>query len=292
MLDFVAGRIGPGVSTEQIDEWVYEQTVSRGAVPATPITRAFQRASAPPSMSRCVTASPSPNVVLQEGDIVNVDVSTVYHGYFSDSSRMFCVGQVGKEKRRLVGNSTKSDCRRAEPGKTWGRLGDVGQATHDIAREENGYTIVREIGGHGIGLEFHEEPWVSYVSKRSTGMLLAPGMVFTIEPMVNMGRDDILIDEEDGGDHRGRTALCAMAKFRCWLRKPDMKCWHIKRRGAAVVFRSSPFFNRLFCPTNENSGSKQYKDIFAIEAQRRKQPFLQQIFQLFFVKIRDSTQLL
>ena len=126
-----------------------------------------------------------------------MDVSTVYHGYFSDSSRMFCVGQVGKEKRRLVETAQKCLQAGLSQVKPWGRLGDVGQATHDIARE-NGYTIVREIGGHGIGLEFHEEPWVSYVSKRGTGMLLAPGMVFTIEPMVNMGRDDILIDEEDG----------------------------------------------------------------------------------------------
>ena len=197
VLDFVAGRIGPGVSTEQIDEWVYEQTVSRGAVPATLHYQGFPKSVCTSVNEQVCHGIPSPNVVLQEGDIVNVDVSTVYHGYFSDSSRMFCVGQVGKEKRRLVETAQKCLQAGLSQVKPWGRLGDVGQATHDIARE-NGYTIVREIGGRGIGLEFHEEPWVSYVSKRSTGMLLAPGMVFTIEPMVNMGRDDILIDEEDG----------------------------------------------------------------------------------------------
>ena len=78
----------------------------------------------------------------------------------------------------------------------WGFLGDMGQAIHDFAKE-NGYSVVKEIGGHGIGLEFHEEPWVSYVSKKATEMLMVPGMVFTIEPMINMGTDEIFIDEQD-----------------------------------------------------------------------------------------------
>ena len=81
--------------------------------------------------------------------------------------------------------------------KPWGFLGDMGQAINDFVRE-NGYTVVREIGGHGIGLEFHEEPWVSYVSEKGTEMLMVPGMVFTIEPMINMGAQEIYIDEEDG----------------------------------------------------------------------------------------------
>ena len=81
--------------------------------------------------------------------------------------------------------------------KPWGFLGDMGQAIHDFARQ-NGYTVVKEIGGHGVGLEFHEDPWVSYVSRRGTERLMVPGMIFTIEPMVNMGSDEIFTDEEDG----------------------------------------------------------------------------------------------
>ena len=132
-----------------------------------------------------------------KGDIVNVDVSTIYKGYFSDSSRMFLIGNVSEEARRLVEVTEQSLQVGLQKVKPWTRLGDMGAAIHEFIKS-HGYTVVKEIGGHGIGLEFHEEPWVSYVSKPGTEMLLVPGMVFTIEPMVNMGKDDIFIDEDDG----------------------------------------------------------------------------------------------
>ena len=139
---------------------------------------------------------PSENEILKDGDIINVDVSTILNGYFSDSSRMFCIGNVSEEKRKLV--QVTKEC--VEIGlkevKPWHFLGDMGQAVHDHAFA-NGYTVVREIGGHGIGLEFHEDPWVSYNSKKGQEMLMVPGMIFTIEPMVNMGRPDIYIDSEN-----------------------------------------------------------------------------------------------
>ncbi|MBO5097947.1 MAG: M24 family metallopeptidase, partial [Agathobacter sp.] len=129
-------------------------------------------------------------------DIVNVDCSTILDGYFSDSSRMFCIGDVSPEKKRLVQITKECVELGLKEVKPWGFLGDMGQAVHDHAYN-NGYTIVREIGGHGVGLEFHEEPWVGYHTKRGTDMLLVPGMIFTIEPMVNMGGVEIFIDEEN-----------------------------------------------------------------------------------------------
>ena len=109
---------------------------------------------------------------------------------------MFCIGEVSPEKKKLV--QVTKEC--VELGlkevKPWGFLGDMGQAVHDHAFS-NGYTVVREIGGHGVGLEFHEEPWVSYVSERGTEMLMVPGMMFTIEPMVNMGKPDVFVDADD-----------------------------------------------------------------------------------------------
>jgi len=125
-----------------------------------------------------------------------VDCSTILNGYFSDSSRMFCIGEVSAEKKRLVDVTKECIQKGLEQVKPWGFLGDMGQAVHDHAYA-NGYTVVREIGGHGIGLEFHEEPWVGYNSKAGTEMLMVPGMVFTIEPMVNMGQADIFVDEEN-----------------------------------------------------------------------------------------------
>ena len=103
-------------------------------------------------------------------------------------------GEVSPEKKRLVDVAKECVSRGLEAVKPWGFLGDMGQAVHDHAFA-NGYTIVREIGGHGVGLEFHEDPWVSYNSRRGEEMLMVPGMIFTIEPMVNMGAPDIYVDE-------------------------------------------------------------------------------------------------
>lgn len=110
---------------------------------------------------------------------------------------MFCIGKVSPEKERLVRVAKECVDAGLKEVKPWNFLGDMGQAVHDHAFS-NGYTIVREIGGHGIGLEFHEDPWVSYNSLRGTEMLMVPGMVFTIEPMVNMGKVEIFIDEANG----------------------------------------------------------------------------------------------
>ncbi|MEI3478258.1 MAG: M24 family metallopeptidase [Bilophila sp.] len=140
-----------------------------------------------------------------------MDVSTIYKGYFSDSSRMFCIGTVNAEKRRLVDVARECVERGLAEVKPWGFLGDMGQAVHDCARA-HGYTVVREVGGHGVGLKFHEEPFVSYVTKRGTDMLLVPGMIFTIEPMIKYGPRGHHAGQGQRLDHphRRRPALGAM----------------------------------------------------------------------------------
>ncbi len=197
VLDYVSEHIGPGITTEEIDRWVYDITAQRGGIPAPLHYEGFPKSVCTSVNEQVCHGIPSDQVVLKEGDIINVDVSTIYQGYFSDSSRMFCIGQTDEEKRRLV--QVTKEC--VEIGlrevKPWRFLGDMGQAVHEHA-VKNGYSVVREIGGHGIGLEFHEEPWVSYVSKKGTEMLMVPGMVFTIEPMVNMGSADVFVDDQDG----------------------------------------------------------------------------------------------
>lgn len=197
VLDYVAEHIRAGITTAQIDLWVYEQTVRRGGIPAPLGYEGFPRSVCTSINEEVCHGIPSEDVVLEDGDIINVDVSTIYNGYFSDSSRMFCIGEVSPEKRRLVDITKKSLEVGLSQVKPWGFLGDMGQAIHDFARE-NGYTVVKEIGGHGVGLEFHEEPWVSYVSRRGTEMLMVPGMCFTIEPMINMGGDGIYVDDDNG----------------------------------------------------------------------------------------------
>ncbi|MBR1390519.1 MAG: methionyl aminopeptidase [Lachnospiraceae bacterium] len=196
VLDYVGEQIKAGMSTEEIDRIVYEKTTNMGGIPAPLNYQGFPKSVCTSVNDEVCHGIPSEDVILQEGDIINVDCSTILNGYFSDSSRMFLIGEVSPEKKRLV--EVTKEC--VEAGlaavKPWGFLGDMGQAVHDHAYA-NGYTVVREIGGHGVGKEFHEEPWVGYNSKAGTEMVLAPGLVFTIEPMVNMGRPEIYIDEKN-----------------------------------------------------------------------------------------------
>lgn len=197
VLDAVEEMIAPGISTEEIDRLVHDMTVRMGGIPA-PLNFEGYPKSVCTSINEVVCHGiPSKDRILKEGDIVNVDVSTLYKGYFSDSSRMFCIGEVSEEKKKLVQVTKECVEKGLEMVKPWNFLGDMAQVINDHAKA-NGYSIVVEIGGHGIGLEFHEEPFVSYVTKAGTEMLMVPGMVFTIEPMVNMGTSEIYVDDEDG----------------------------------------------------------------------------------------------
>ena len=197
VLDAVGEQIKAGMTTQQIDDIVYDLTTKMGGIPAPLNYQGFPKSVCTSINDQVCHGIPDDKVVLKDGDIINVDCSTIFNSYFSDSSRMFCIGTVSKEKRRLVDVARECVELGLQEVKPWGFLGDMGQAVHDHAYE-NGYSIVREIGGHGVGLEFHEDPWVGYHSKRGEEMLLVPGMMFTIEPMVNMGKEDIFIDEANG----------------------------------------------------------------------------------------------
>lgn len=197
VLDYVSDNIKAGISTEEINSWVNDITYKMGGVPAPLNYEGFPKSVCTSINNEVCHGIPSKDIILKDGDIVNVDVSTNLNGYYSDSSRMFCIGNVSEENRALV--KAAKDCvyEGLKQVKPWGFLGDMGQAVNDFIKSK-GYSVVREVGGHGIGLEFHEDPWVSYVSKKGTEMLMVPGMIFTIEPMINMGDADIYVDEENG----------------------------------------------------------------------------------------------
>ena len=197
VLDYVAEHIRAGITTEQIDRWVYDITTAAGAIPA-PLHYEGYPKSVCTSVNEVVCHGiPSKTEVLKEGDIINVDCSTILNGYFSDSSRMFCIGEVSEENRKLVDVTKRCVELGLEEVKPWKQIGDIGAAINAYARE-NGYSVVAEIGGHGVGLEFHEDPYICHTSHRNTGMLMVPGMIFTIEPMVNMGRAGFRIDRKNG----------------------------------------------------------------------------------------------
>ena len=197
VLDGVAERIRAGVSTETIDEWVAEITAKGDAICATLGYEGYPKSVCTSINDVVCHGIPSPDDVLVEGDIINVDCSTIKDGYFSDSSRMFCIGEVSEERRRLVETTRAAMMAGLEAAEPWGHLGDIGAAVFDYATER-GFSVVREFGGHGIGHEFHEDPFVSFVARRGTGMVLAPGLVFTIEPMINAGAAPIDMSDPNG----------------------------------------------------------------------------------------------
>ena len=197
ILDRVSEFIKEGISTEEINHLVHEYTISHGGIPA-PLGYEGYPKSVCVSIDEVVCHGiPDKNRILKQGEIVNVDVTTILNGYFADASRMFCIGDVGQEKQKLVEFTKECLELGVQAAKPWGYLGDIGYVISQHAYE-NGYSVVREIGGHGVGLEFHEEPWVSHIGEPNTDMILVPGMIFTIEPMINIGAEDVYEDEKDG----------------------------------------------------------------------------------------------
>jgi methionyl aminopeptidase len=197
VLDEIGEKIREGMTTQQIDDIVTATTKKMGGIPADLGYGGFPKSVCTSINDEVCHGIPSDDIVLKEGDIINVDCSTILDGYYSDSSRMYCIGKVDAEKEKLV--RVTKEC--VEIGVKnvipWHFLGDMGSAVHQHALE-NGFTVVEEIGGHGCGLEFHEDPYVSYVSEPGTEMLMVPGMCFTIEPMVNAGTNRIYEDADNG----------------------------------------------------------------------------------------------
>ena len=197
VLDYVAEHIKAGVTTQQIDDWVYEQTTSRGAIPAPLNYEGFPKSCCTSINEVVCHGIPSEEEILEEGDIINVDCTTILDGYYADASRMFIIGKTTPQKEKLV--RVAKECLEVgmEAARPFGFVGDIGHAVEKHAKK-NGFSVVRDLCGHGVGVEFHEEPDVEHFGKKGTGMLLVPGMVFTIEPMINMGTWEVFIDEEDG----------------------------------------------------------------------------------------------
>lgn len=197
VLDLVEREIRAGMTTADIDRLVHDYTVAHGGVPAPLNYEGFPKSVCTSINEVVCHGIPSDDEVLEAGDIVNVDVTTILDGYYSDASRMFVIGKTSPEKEKLV--RVAKECLEigAEAARPWGFVGDIGRAIDRHARK-NGFSVVRDLCGHGVGLEFHEEPDIDHYDTRRKGMLLVPGMVFTIEPMLNMGDWRVFIDEEDG----------------------------------------------------------------------------------------------
>ncbi len=196
VLDEVARLIHEGMSTLEIDEIVYKYTTEHGGTPAPLNYEGFPKSVCTSINEVVCHGIPKAEDILQEGDIINVDCTTILDGYFADASRMFIIGKTTPEKEQLV--RVAKECLEIgmETAKPYCFVGDIGNAIDKHARRYH-YGIVRDLCGHGVGNAFHEEPDVAHYGKKGSGMLLVPGMVFTIEPMVNMGTWRVFIDSDD-----------------------------------------------------------------------------------------------
>lgn len=191
VLDRLTDLVRPGLTTAELDEFVRRSILEAGAVPGNIGYRGFTHASCISVNHVVCHGIPGPRV-LKDGDIVNVDLTAQVDGWHGDSSRMFLVGNVSLKARRLV--DVTFECmmlgiERARPGN---RLGDIGHAIQQHA-EKNRYSVVRDFVGHGVGLVYHDEPDVFHFGRPGTGPELRPGMIFTIEPMINAGLPDVRI---------------------------------------------------------------------------------------------------
>ena len=197
VLDHVAKHIHAGMSTAEIDKLVYDYTTEHGGIPAPLGYDGFPKSVCTSINNEVCHGIPDENIILEEGDIINVDVSTILNGYYSDASRMFTIGELSDRAKKILKVTEECVELGLAAAKPWGHLGDIADAINSHA-QANGYSVVEDIGGHGIGLAFHEEPFVSYVTEKGTEMVLAPGMMFTIEPMINEGGPDFFVDEDNG----------------------------------------------------------------------------------------------
>lgn len=196
VLDSVAQFIKEGVTTEEINTLVHEKTIAMGGIPAPLNYNGFPKSCCTSINNVVCHGIPNEKQVLKNGDIINVDCTTILDGYYADASRMFMIGDVSDEAKTLVEATKASIDLVVKNLKPFSTVGDIGYMINKFIKDY-GYSIVREIGGHGVGNDFHEEPFIAHVGRKDEGMILAPGMVFTIEPMVNMGSRHVFLDRDD-----------------------------------------------------------------------------------------------
>lgn len=198
LLDYISLNIKEGLSTDDINEMVNEFTYSHGAIPADLNYEGYPKSVCTSINDVICHGIPNKKDILKKGDIINVDVTTKYKDYFADASRMYMIGDVTKEAEKLV--SVTKECLElgiASIKPFESTIGDIGKAISKHAHD-NGFSVVEEYCGHGVGLAIHEDPYVFHFDPNYKTELIVPGMVFTIEPMINEGLKGVRIDYSDG----------------------------------------------------------------------------------------------
>lgn len=194
-LNMVADNIRSGVTTDAINTWVHEYTLDHGAVPAPLNYRGFPKSTCT-SLNSVVCHGIPDDTIVQDGDIINVDITSILDGYYGDTSRTFLIGECSEDAKKITAVAKECLRRGIAAVTPYGRMGDIGAAIQSYAHSQ-GCSVVEKFVGHGIGRQFHGNPQVPHFGRRGDGVKLIPGMFFTIEPMINLGDKDLYILEDN-----------------------------------------------------------------------------------------------
>jgi methionyl aminopeptidase len=190
-LDMLVPEISPGVSTEHIDRLVFEFAMDHGAIPATLMYRGYTKSTCT-SINHVVCHGIPNEKPLKEGDIVNIDVTLIVDGWHGDSSRMYAVGAIPRRAERLIEVTYEAMMRGIAAIRAGATTGDIGAAIQSFV-EAHHMSVVRDFCGHGLGRLFHDEPNIVHAGRPGEGIALKPGMLFTVEPMINLGRPHVKV---------------------------------------------------------------------------------------------------
>ena len=190
-LDMITDHIKPGISTEKIDHMCYEFIKDNGGHSAPLFYRGYKK-SVCTSLNHVICHGVPSDRTLEEGDILNIDVTAIVNDYYGDTSRMFSVGEISVKAKNLINSTYESMMNAIKILKPGAKLGDIGYQIQSYV-EEKGFSVVRDFCGHGISTTFHEPPNILHYGKKNTGIKVYPGMTFTIEPMINFGKYDVKV---------------------------------------------------------------------------------------------------
>ena len=190
-LDMLADEVKPGVPTERVDNLIFEFGMDHGAMPATLMYRGYRKSSCT-SLNHVVCHGIPNEKALREGDIVNIDVTLILDGWHGDSSRMYALGEIPRRAERLIEVTYEAMMRGIAAVRPGGTTGDIGAAIQDYVEPQQ-MSVVRDFCGHGVGKLFHDEPNIVHVGRPAEGIVLKPGMLFTVEPMINLGRPHVKV---------------------------------------------------------------------------------------------------
>lgn len=213
-LKMLGEAIRPGITSNDLNRLCHEYTLDHGAVPAPLNYKGFPK-SVCVSINEVVCHGIPSDQVLKEGDLVNVDVTSILNGYYADSNHTFYCGTVSEDARRLTEVTRECLLKGIEQVFPGNHLSNIGFKIQKHAEKRN-LSVVRDYTGHGVGLEFHEPPTILHYGRPNRGIKLMPGMVFTIEPMINLGTYEVVLDRKDGWTVRTRDGkLSAQFEHSC-----------------------------------------------------------------------------